>query len=113
MNWASAASSSSVAQNARAAFSRCTLVIPFHNRAGVSVVSVISCYSMRMRRIPARTAFTSAFTLAMALAVAAQQAGVHPLSGRRFAQTMSVEGADWLDRSERDLEEDPDRAIDV
>ncbi len=26
---------------------------------------------------------------------------------------MGVEGADWLDRSERDLEEDPDRAIDV
>ena len=26
---------------------------------------------------------------------------------------MGVEGADWLDRSERDQEEDPDRAIDV
>jgi ubiquinone/menaquinone biosynthesis C-methylase UbiE len=68
---------------------------------------------MRMRKTSARTALASAFTLAMALALAAQQAGVHPLSGRRFAQTMSVEGADWLDRSERDLEEDPDRAIDV
>ena len=55
----------------------------------------------------------SAFTLAMALAVAAQQAGVHPLSGRRFAPTMGTEGADWLDRAERDVEEDPDRAIDV
>ncbi len=55
----------------------------------------------------------SAFTFAIAVAVAAQQAGVHPLSGRRFAPTMGVEGADWLDRSERDLEEDPDRAIDV
>jgi ubiquinone/menaquinone biosynthesis C-methylase UbiE len=68
---------------------------------------------MRMRKTSARTALASALTLAMALAVAAQQAGVHPLSGRRFAQTMSVEGADWLDRSERDLEENPDRAIDV
>ena len=55
----------------------------------------------------------SACTLAMVVAIAAQQTGVHPLSGRRFAQTMGVEGADWLDRSERDLEEDPDRAIDV
>jgi ubiquinone/menaquinone biosynthesis C-methylase UbiE len=55
----------------------------------------------------------SAFACAIAVALAAQQAGVHPLSGRRFAQTMGVEGADWLDRSERDLEEDPDRAIDV
>jgi predicted methyltransferase len=68
---------------------------------------------MRMRQTSARFALASAFTLAMALAVAAQQTGVHPLSGRRYALTMSVEGADWLDRSERDLEEDPDRAIDV
>jgi ubiquinone/menaquinone biosynthesis C-methylase UbiE len=51
--------------------------------------------------------------LAIAAAVAIAQTGVHPLSGRRFAQTMSVEGADWLDRAERDQEEDPDRAIDV
>ena len=55
----------------------------------------------------------AAFTLAMAIGVAAQQTGVHPLSGRRFAQTMGVEGADWLERAERDAEEDPDRAIDV
>jgi len=39
--------------------------------------------------------------------------GVHPLSGRQYALTMGVEGADWLDRAERDQEEDPDRAIDV
>jgi ubiquinone/menaquinone biosynthesis C-methylase UbiE len=68
---------------------------------------------MRMRKMPARTIVVMAFSLAMALAVAAQQAGVHPLSGRRFAATMGVEGAEWLDRAERDLEEDPDRAIDV
>ena len=68
---------------------------------------------MRMRTTSAQTALASVFALAMALTLAAQQAGVHPLSGRRFAQTMSVEGADWLDRSERDLEENPDRAIDV
>ena len=68
---------------------------------------------MRMRKTSARVTLASAFTLAMAFAVAAQQTGTHPLSGRRFAQTMGVEGADWLDRSERDLEEDPDRAIDV
>jgi len=55
----------------------------------------------------------AALTFAVAAAVAAQQAGVHPISGRRFAPTMGVEGADWLDRSERDLEENPDRAIDV
>jgi ubiquinone/menaquinone biosynthesis C-methylase UbiE len=68
---------------------------------------------MRMRKTSARMALASVFALATALTLAAQQAGVHPLSGRRFAQTMSVEGADWLDRSERDLEENPDRAVDV
>jgi ubiquinone/menaquinone biosynthesis C-methylase UbiE len=68
---------------------------------------------MRMRHTSARAVLVSAFACAIAVALAAQQAGVHPLSGRRFAQTMGVEGAEWLDRSERDLEEDPDRAIDV
>ncbi len=37
--------------------------------------------------------------------------GVHPVSGRQYAQTMSVEGAAWLDRRERIDEEDPDRAL--
>ena len=57
-------------------------------------------------------ALAGVFLLAIAMAVAAQT-GVHPISGRRYAQTMGVEGADWLDRSERDQEEEPDRAIDV
>jgi predicted methyltransferase len=54
-----------------------------------------------------------AFLLVIAASVAIAQTGVHPISGRRYAQTMGVEGADWLDRSERDLEEDPDRAVDL
>lgn len=45
--------------------------------------------------------------------VVAAQTGVHPLSGRRYAQTMGVEGAEWLDRAERDQEEEPDRAVDI
>jgi len=68
---------------------------------------------MRMRKMSTRTIVATAFTLAMALSLAAQQTSVHPLSGRRFAQTMGAEGADWLDRAERDVEEEPDRAIDV
>lgn len=41
------------------------------------------------------------------------QAGprVHPVSGRVIASTMSVEGADWLDRPEREREERPEKAI--
>jgi ubiquinone/menaquinone biosynthesis C-methylase UbiE len=41
----------------------------------------------------------------------APQPGKHPISGRVYAQTMGVQGAPWLDRNERDREEDPDLAI--
>jgi len=43
--------------------------------------------------------------------VAAQQPGVHPVSGRVFALPMSVQGAPWLERDERQDEEEPDRAL--
>jgi ubiquinone/menaquinone biosynthesis C-methylase UbiE len=45
------------------------------------------------------------------LATGSQQPGVHPVSGRVYAQTMGVQGASWLERSEREREEDPDLAI--
>jgi ubiquinone/menaquinone biosynthesis C-methylase UbiE len=41
----------------------------------------------------------------------AQQRGVHPVSGRVFALPMGVQGAAWLDRREREQEEDPDLAM--
>jgi ubiquinone/menaquinone biosynthesis C-methylase UbiE len=41
----------------------------------------------------------------------AQDGGVHPLSGRRYALPMSVAGADWLDRREREQEEATDQAL--
>jgi ubiquinone/menaquinone biosynthesis C-methylase UbiE len=44
-------------------------------------------------------------------AVGAQAPGVHPLSGRQFALPMSVAGAEWLDRVERNAEEDTERAV--
>jgi protein-L-isoaspartate O-methyltransferase len=51
-------------------------------------------------------------TLALGVAaVAAQQRGVHPVSGRVYALPMGVQGASWLDRRERDAEEDPDLAV--
>src|SRR5215510_16211176 len=43
--------------------------------------------------------------------VSAQQPGKHPVSGRVYAQTMGVQGASWLERPERNREEDPDLAI--
>src|SRR5438128_408380 len=38
---------------------------------------------------------------------------VHPISGRVFAGVMGYQGAEWLDREERDIEEEPDRALDA
>jgi len=59
----------------------------------------------------------AALALATSLVVEAAQApprpGVHPISGRRFAAVMGYQGADWLDRSERVEEEQPDRALDI
>jgi ubiquinone/menaquinone biosynthesis C-methylase UbiE len=49
----------------------------------------------------------------LAAVVVAQATGVHPISGRRFAPVMSADGADWLDRSERETEEAPDEALDI
>lgn len=63
--------------------------------------------------------FAVALACAGAVGVLAQQSGVvaqpgvHPVSGRRFAQVMSAAGAAWLDRPERIEEEQPDRALDV
>src|SRR5688572_31857538 len=51
----------------------------------------------------------AAFTLFVSLV--AQQPGVHPVSGRVYALPMGVAGAPWLDRRERELEEDPDLAM--
>jgi ubiquinone/menaquinone biosynthesis C-methylase UbiE len=49
-----------------------------------------------------------------ALSVVAQQAaGVHPISGRRYAAVMDARGAEWLDRRERETEENPDEALSI
>lgn len=54
----------------------------------------------------------AAALVALALTtIIAQQTGVHPVSGRRFADVMDAAGAPWLDRSERDVEEEPDEAL--
>ncbi len=64
-----------------------------------------------------RLALVTCVLFSASLFVVAQQPasrpGVHPLSGRRYAQPMSYLGADWLDRSERVREEQPDIALDA
>jgi ubiquinone/menaquinone biosynthesis C-methylase UbiE len=47
----------------------------------------------------------------LAAALAAQAAGVHPVSGRRIAAVMGWQGAEWLERAERIEEEAPQSAI--
>ena len=54
--------------------------------------------------------------LALALGSWAFQAaspGVHPVSGRQYAHVMGVAGASWLERTERDAEENPQAAIEA
>ena len=60
---------------------------------------------------PLRSILIGALALAAALSASAQRAGVHPISGRQYANVMGYQGADWLDREERDIEENPDAAI--
>src|SRR4051794_30571412 len=49
--------------------------------------------------------------VAFGVGLAAQQPGVHPVSGRRYAPVMGYQGAPWLERSEREDEEAPDVAL--
>jgi len=51
-------------------------------------------------------AFVTAF-------VGAQAPGVHPISGRVYAQVMGWQGTPWLERPERLEEEEPDTALNV
>src|SRR4051795_9503243 len=85
----------------------------FQRRDGVSVVSVISCYSSHMARRCLPRAMLWTVWLLLTAAVAAQSPGAHPISGRRFAPVMGYQGADWLERTERDDEEAPDVALSV
>ena len=55
----------------------------------------------------------SLLVVALAAGLAAQQPGVHPVSGRRYAPVMGYQGAPWLERSEREDEEAPDIALNV
>lgn len=47
----------------------------------------------------------------LAAATAATAQSRHPVSGRVIAPTMGVQGAEWLDRPERESEEAPSRAV--
>jgi len=46
-------------------------------------------------------------------ASAYQTPGTHPVTGRKIAGVMGMNGADWLVRPEREAEEQPDKALDA
>ena len=61
-----------------------------------------------------RTVSLGAAALALAVLLCAAplaEAQRHPVSGRVIAQVMGYEGADWLERPEREDEEQPSKAI--
>ena len=60
------------------------------------------------RRIVAVVAVVA---MAMAAVAAAQAQRRHPVSGRVIAEVMGYEGAAWLERPEREREEEPSKAI--
>ena len=51
--------------------------------------------------------------LALSGASAFQAPGTHPVTGRKIAGVMGMSGADWLVRSEREAEEQPEKALDA
>lgn len=53
------------------------------------------------------------FLLALLLLpIAGAAQSVHPITGRQYAGAMGMQGAPWLVRSEREQEEQPDKALD-
>ena len=69
------------------------------------------CVMMSPLLNPLRPCVAVALMAACATSLVVAQSGVHPVTGRQFAGTMSVEGAPWLERREREREEDPDLGL--
>jgi ubiquinone/menaquinone biosynthesis C-methylase UbiE len=69
--------------------------------------------------MPLRSVRRNTFPLALILGfglfavVPARAQSQHPVTGRSIAPVMSASGADWLDRPEREQEEQPERALDA
>src|SRR3954469_2127833 len=61
------------------------------------------CVSASLRLIPAL----------LCLLPTLQAQDHHPISNRRYANVMGVQGADWLVRPERETEEAPDKTLDL
>jgi SAM-dependent methyltransferase len=65
---------------------------------------------MRLRQAVSYLSLVAALTFTAVPLVKAQSE--HPITGRRIAGVMGIGGADWLERSEREIEEMPETALD-
>src|SRR5438067_301048 len=65
------------------------------------------------RRVTAGVVAGGLFAALLATFAAAQPFRVHPVSGRQIAPVMGWQGADWLERGEREDEEAPEVALNV
>ena len=68
---------------------------------------------IKARRNRFRPALLAALVLALGLSGPASAQPEHPVTGRHIAPVMSASGADWLERSEREQEEQPEKALDA
>ena len=66
-----------------------------------------------MRALTTRVLGGGVLAVLLTATLPAQAPGVHPVSGRRFAPVMGYQGADWLERNEREEEEAPDVALNI
>jgi SAM-dependent methyltransferase len=85
-----------------------TLLASLRRSAGplaLAVVVGLACQS--------RPATSSPVTHGRERQAIVAEPGVHPITGRHIATVMSHAGADWLDRPEREREEEPDRAVEA
>ena len=55
--------------------------------------------------------FPVLLTALLLVSANASAQSIHPVTGRKIAPVMGISGADWLDRHERESEEQPDIAI--
>jgi ubiquinone/menaquinone biosynthesis C-methylase UbiE len=72
---------------------------------------VVAFLSMFSAASATRLAMLIVLSLGSASPQSAADQSVHPVTGRVIASTMGVDGADWLDRPEREREEQPQKAI--
>jgi ubiquinone/menaquinone biosynthesis C-methylase UbiE len=67
---------------------------------------------MREKRIDVgKLAVLSVFFGLLCPAYQTHAQAVHPITGRKIAPVMSIDGADWLEREERSREEEPEKAL--